>query len=86
MRIAFVGNDWIFEQDGAKAHFHEKTEEWCTNNFPSFIQRNHWPRNSPNLNPLDYCLWDELDKTIKENRVKSKKSPIVALKRDVKEV
>ena len=22
------GNDWTFQQDGAKPHFHEKTEEW----------------------------------------------------------
>ena len=49
-------NDWTFRQDDAKAHFHEKTEEWCSNNFLSFIQRNHWPPNSPDLNSLDYCL------------------------------
>ena len=54
--------------------------------FPSFIERNHWLPNSPDLNPLDYCLWDELGKTIKWNRVTSKKSLIVALKRAVKEV
>ena len=80
------GNDWNFEQDRAKAHFHEKTQEWCINNFPSFTQRDHWPRNSPDLNPLDYYLGDKLGKTIKWNRVTSKKSLIVALKRAVKEV
>ena len=62
----------------------KKTQEWCANNFPSFIQRDHWPPNSPDLNPLDYCLWDELGKTIKWNRVTSKKSLIVVLKRAVK--
>ena len=31
MGITFVGNNCNFEQDGAKAHFHEQTEEWCDN-------------------------------------------------------
>ena len=66
-------NDWIFQQDGAKPHFHEKTQEWCANNFPLFIVRAHWFPNSPNLNPLDYYHWDKLGKTIKWNRVTSKK-------------
>ena len=51
-----------------------------------FIDRNHWPPNSPDLKPLAYCLWDELGKTIKWNRVATKKSLTVALKRAVKEV
>ena len=34
---SIFGNDWIFQQDGAKAFFHEKTQEWCANNFSSFI-------------------------------------------------
>ena len=79
-------NNWTFQQDGIKPHFHEKTEEWCINNFPSFIQRDRWSSNSPDLNPLGYGLWDEIGKTIKWNRVTSKKSLIVALKRAVKEV
>ena len=76
---SIFGNDWTFQQDGAKPHFHEKTQEWWTNNFSSFIQRNHWPPNSPDLSPLDYCLWDELGKTIKWNRVPSKRLLIVEL-------
>ena len=79
-------NDWTFQQNGPKAHFPEKTQECCANNFPSFIQRNHWPPNSLDLDPLDYCLWDELGKTIKWNRVISKKSLIVTLKWAVKEL
>ena len=26
-------------------------------NTPDFIQKNEWPPNSPDLNPLDYCVW-----------------------------
>ena len=38
---SIFGNGWTFQQDGAKPHFHEKTQEWCTNNVSSFIQRDH---------------------------------------------
>ena len=44
---SIFGNDWTFQQEGVKPHFHEKTQAWCANNFPSFIQGNHWPPNSP---------------------------------------
>ena len=54
--------------------------------FSSFIQRDHCPPNSPDLNPLDYYLCDKLGKTIKWNRVTSKKSLIMALEQVVKEV
>ena len=31
---SIFGNDWTFQQDGTKSYFHEKTQEWCANNFP----------------------------------------------------
>jgi inhibitor of nuclear factor kappa-B kinase subunit alpha len=65
------GNDWTFQQDGAKPHIHAKSQEWCVNNFPSFIDKDHWPPNSPDLNPLDYCIWNEFAQAIKLNTVTS---------------
>ncbi|CAF1052699.1 unnamed protein product [Didymodactylos carnosus] len=51
-----MGNDWIFQQDNAPAHNDSETHQWCRDNLPSFIPRERWPANSPNFNPLDYCL------------------------------
>ena len=31
------GNDWTFQQDGARLHIHYLTEEWCRKNFPAFL-------------------------------------------------
>ena len=42
-----LGNQWTFQQDGAKPHAHEKTQEWCAKHFHSFIDKDHWPPNSP---------------------------------------
>ena len=80
------GDDWTFQHDGANPHIHEKSQECCVNNFPSFIDKDHWSPNSPDLNPLDYCVWNEIAQVIKWNAVTSKKTLIVPLKRAVKKI
>ncbi len=80
------GDDWTFQQDGAKPHQHHLTQQWCQNNFPSFINKDRWPPNSPDLNPLDYSIWDELVNAIDWNKVKSKTTLIQQLKSSVKKV
>ncbi|CAM4751342.1 unnamed protein product [Rotaria magnacalcarata] len=78
------GNDWAFQQDGAKPHIHQLTQQWCHDNFPGFIDKDHWVPNSPDLNPLDYCILDEFVKVINRNKVTSKPTMIQELKRAVK--
>ena len=80
------GNDWTFQQDGAKPHTHRLTQEWCRNNFPLFIDKDQWPPNSPDLNPLDYSIWNELAQMINWERVTSKTSLIEQLKQGVKKI
>ena len=38
-------------------HTARQTQDWLTVNTPDFIQKHEWPPNSPDLNPLDYCVW-----------------------------
>ena len=50
------GDNWTFQQDGGRPHIHQKTEDWCRTHLPCFIDKDHWPPNSPDLNqihPLD---------------------------------
>ncbi|CAF1688250.1 unnamed protein product [Adineta ricciae] len=35
------GNDWTYQQDGAKPHTHHLTQQWCHDNFPAFIDKDH---------------------------------------------
>ncbi|CAF5119622.1 unnamed protein product, partial [Rotaria sp. Silwood1] len=56
------GNDWTFQQDGARPYTHHLTQQWCHDNFPVFIEKDHWPPTSPDLNLLDYCIWNEFVK------------------------
>ncbi|CAF4691140.1 unnamed protein product [Rotaria socialis] len=80
------GNDWIFQQDNATPHTHILTQQWCQEHFPTFIDEDHWPPNSPDLNPLDYCIWDEFVGHINWNNVQSKVTLIRELKRAVKKI
>jgi inhibitor of nuclear factor kappa-B kinase subunit alpha len=80
------GNDWTFQQDGAKPHIHHLTQQWCRDHFPAFLEKDRWPANSPDLNPLDYCIWDELANAIDWHRITSKKDLIEELKRATKKV
>ena len=54
------GNNWTYQQDGARPHIHSLSQRWCDDNFPTFIPKNRWPPNSPDLCPLDYSLWNEV--------------------------
>ena len=48
---------FIFQQDGAPAHTSGQSQEWIKQNCPDFIEKDQWPPNSPDLNPLDYHVW-----------------------------
>jgi hypothetical protein len=80
------GNDWTYQQDGAKPHTHAKSQEWCVQHVLSFIDKEHWPPNSPDLNPLDYFIWNELAQLIEWHTVTSKTTLISALKRTAHEI
>ena len=80
------GNDWTFQQDGATPHTADKTQQWCSENFPSFIDKDHWHANSPDLNPLDYSIWNEFANSIKWDKVTSKKTLIHEIKLAAKRI
>lgn len=54
------GNDWWFQQDGARAHTVAASQNRCKENLPNHIEKDRWPANSPDLNPLDYSVWNEI--------------------------
>ena len=78
-----LGTYWTFQQDGAMPHVHHLTQQWCKDNFPSFIDKDHWPPNSPDLNPLDYSIWDKLAHAVNWDKITSKNTRIIEGKRAV---
>ena len=57
----FNGMPWIFQQDSAPAHKAKTTQKWLAENVPDFIRASDWPSGSPDLNALDYELWNTLE-------------------------
>jgi len=48
---------WTFQHDWALAHSAKTTLAYCKNEFPDMWDRDLWPSNSPDLNPMDYSVW-----------------------------
>lgn len=54
-------DNWCFQQDSAPSHMAKATQGWCERECPGFIKTEEWPPSSPDLNPLDYCVWGTLE-------------------------
>ena len=78
------GIDWTFQQNSAKAHIHEKSQEWCAKHWHCFFEKDHWPPNSSDLNPLDYIIWHELAHQVHWHAVTSKTTLLSEQKRGVR--
>ena len=50
----------IFYQDKASCHGAGTVQDFLKEELPAFVLNDKIPPNSPDLNPLDYCIWDML--------------------------
>ena len=49
------------EIDRIKTNKHtHSTQNWLWADCPDFIANDQWPSNSPDLNPLDYHVWEAI--------------------------
>ena len=55
---------FVFQQDGALAHRARDTVAFLERKVPDFISPRLWPPNSPDLNPVDYCIWSVLQEKV----------------------
>jgi len=59
-RRHYPGSDFEFLQDSVPSHHTKVTQQFLQQNTPDFIAADEWASYSPDLNPLDYCIWDTL--------------------------
>ena len=64
-------------QDSAPSHHAKATQHFLRDNTPNFISSQEWRPHSPDLNPLDYSVWDILQELVCEGR---RREPFANLK------
>ena len=55
-----IPNGFIFQQDDAAAHTSHLAQGWLGQHTPDFIKKVDWPPNSPDLNDLDFHVWEDM--------------------------
>ena len=53
-----AGDVFVFQHDSVPTHCARATVEYLRQATPEFISPDLWPPNSPDLNPVDYKIWD----------------------------
>jgi len=43
------------------------TAAFLQTSVPDFIELPNWPSNSPDLNPVDYSIWDDLQQLVHQD-------------------
>ena len=64
----YPDNDFVFMQDSAPSLHAKATQNFLGDNTPDFISSQEWTMHSPDLNPLDYSVWDILQELVYEGR------------------
>ena len=60
---------YVFIQDGARSHIANETVRFLNQQrYLTLLQPNMWPPNSPDLNPVDYCVWSALERNVYRGR------------------
>jgi len=67
-RRLYPDNDFVFIQDSVPSHRAKATQNFLRDNTHDFINSQECTPHSPDLNPLDYSVWDILQKLVYEGR------------------
>ena len=58
---------FTIQQDGATCHTANSVITYLEEHVPDFIRKEEWPPNSCDLNPLDYSVWDMMERIVYKN-------------------
>ena len=60
---------YVFMQDGARSYTANETVRFLNQQrYLTLLQPNMWPPYSPDLNPVDYCVWSALKRNVYRKR------------------
>ena len=75
------GRPWVWKLDLAPPHKSKETQAWLQKECYDFVPFSHWPRSSPDLNPLDYFVWSYVENITNMTSHNTKASLIAAIRR-----
>jgi len=58
METVASGRPYVFQQDDAPTHTSHLIQNWLSDNVDMFWYKKFWSPNSPDLNLLDYYIWN----------------------------
>ena len=68
-RHLYPNNDFVFLQGSTPSHLAKATPNFLRDKTPDFISLQEWTPHSPDLNPLDYSVWDILQELVNKKGV-----------------
>ena len=68
IRALYPDDDYYLQEDGATCHTSHETSAYHERNAIPYIKKDDWPPNSPDLNPMDYCIWNQLNTRVYSGR------------------
>ncbi|QQP36795.1 Uncharacterized protein FKW44_021994, partial [Caligus rogercresseyi] len=79
LKANYPEGNYVWTQNGASSHTSDLCQKFCTANMAHFWPKDMLPSSSPDLNPLDFVVWGELDRKINRTphpNVDALKAPI----------
>ena len=68
VRELYPDDNFFLQQDGATPHTSQVTADYLEDNEIPYIKKDSWPPNSPDLNPMDYAIWNQLSTKVYNQR------------------
>jgi len=68
METVASGRPYVFQQDSAPVHTSHLVQNWLSDNIDMFWSKEFWPPNSPDLNPLDYYVWNVVERVTNKSK------------------
>jgi len=59
-----AGSTYMFQQDSTPTQWARDIAQLLQQDTPQFIAPDLWPPNSPDLNPVDYCIWGVMQERV----------------------
>jgi len=84
--LRLIGEDFMFQQDGAKPHMSKLSKNAFENAGVSFLRKNTWPPNSPDLSPMDYFFWNQVASTMPKKKFSNREDLVREIKKSVSQV